>query len=138
MFEEIITQILANNFIIQFLPFIILIHIITGIIAAIRQKNFQFGEIANYMKNGTLFLIFLLLIDLIYYGFNQSDIGYIIISGIETLRGISWLAVVCYYASKIYQNFVIFGMPKLTSVENEFKRQEDNENYIIKNESESN
>ncbi len=122
MLENIATQLLSNNFLIQVLPFVILVHVIVGSWAAILQKKFDLAEVANYMKTGALFLLFLLLVDFIYYGFVQSDIAYIVVTGVETLRGASWFAVVLYYGGKLYKNFRIIGMPKLNKVEEELER----------------
>lgn len=122
MIESLLANIIENNFIIKILPFLILINIVAGTANAVKSKKFKFEALINYIKNGTMFFIFLLLLDLIYYGISQSDVGSMITSAIQTLRGVSWLSIFIYYISKIYKNFVSLGMPKLTKVETELKR----------------
>lgn len=109
--------------IIGILPFLIIIHIAVGIWAAIKEKRFELKSLPDFMFKGLIFFGFLLILDITYTGFVDSDLGEIAISGVQTLRGIAWLAIVCYYVSKIYGNLIIIGMPRLNKVETELDKE---------------
>jgi hypothetical protein len=114
---------LTNNPVICLLPFIIIVHIILGICAAVKQKRFQVKNLPDFMIKGLVFYGFLLILDITYSSFTESDLGSVAITGVQTLRGIAWLAIVGYYIAKIYGNLVDLGMPRLKKVENELENE---------------
>jgi phage-related holin len=99
------------------LPIVIVVHFIIGVIASIKAKAFDIKKMPDFIVKALMFMGFVTLLDYIYKVFVANNMGAIAIAGLDTLRGLAWLAIIVYYVAKIYKNLVYLGMPKMKPVE---------------------
>jgi hypothetical protein len=93
------------------------VHFLVGVAASIKARKFNVNEMPNFIVKAIMFTGWLILLDYINKMFISSSMGTVAITGITTLRGMSWLAVLAYYLFKIYRNAVYLGMPRIKQVE---------------------
>lgn len=99
------------------LMIVIGVHFLVGVAASIKARKFNVNEMPNFIVKAIMFTGWLILLDYINKMFISSSMGTVAITGITTLRGMSWLAVLAYYLFKIYRNAVYLGMPRIKQVE---------------------
>lgn len=105
------------------IPFLIVIHVIVGVLTAIKEKRFKMRKVSDFIFKGTMFFGFMLMLDVINNSSENGQFGAFVVAGIQTLRGVAWLAIVGYYLATIYGKLTRLGMPKLAIFENELKNQ---------------
>lgn len=114
--ENIINSI-ARDPILIYLPILIIVHLIIGIITAIKTKTFKFKELPNFIFKGTLIIVFMVLVNSAKAVVENNALGDVAVAGITGLWGTAWLAVLLYYLAAIYKNLVTLGCPKLPILE---------------------
>jgi phage-related holin len=115
-----ITTLFGNKLFIV-LAILIMVNLIAGIIAAIKQKIFTFSKIPDFMTKGVLIMVFILIVEYMYDAFTASNLGSFAVGSMEVLRVAAWVSTATYYLSKIYTNFRVLGMPRVKEIEEHLK-----------------
>jgi phage-related holin len=110
MLDKIIEYI-AGDPVLLFMPMLILVNLISGVIAAIKTKTFQAKKLPNFMYIGVLIMVFLIIINILNQATTESEFGAFAVTGVQGIKGAAWLGAVIYYIASIVKNFKTLGMP---------------------------
>ncbi len=113
---------MTNDPVLIFLPILIAIEVILGIIVAIRSKTFDIKKLPKFMINGVLYLGFMIVMNLIYAATMKGDFGDIATITIQTIRGAAWIFVIAHYLKGIYDNLVSLGLRRSDDVEQKLNK----------------
>ena len=104
---------ISSDPVLTFMPILITINLILGVVTSIKKREFQLKKLANFMCNGLMIVGFLIVMNLLYHATLTNDFGDVAVYGIQGLRAAAWVGSAGYYLSSILSNLYALGMPKI-------------------------